>query len=97
MNILFAKTYSGSENVLWMRTLTRARFTCPFYQIRFYPFGTQTCSFHMFISGTDNALTRLQPVGIVYSGKSQVGQYQGHIFACYCPFKREQRMKVNNV
>ena len=60
-----------------MRTLTRARFTCPFYQIRFYPFGTQTCSFHMFISGTDNALTRLLPVSIIYSGKSQVGQYQG--------------------
>lgn len=90
INILFAKTYSGSENVLWMRTLTRARFTCPFYQIRFYPFGTQTCSFHMFISGTDNALTRLLPVGIIYSGKSQVGQYQGlDTSLLFLPYSKE--------
>ena len=68
--------YEGKENWLTIETINQASFICLFDNIQFYPFGTQTCSFKLFIPGIDNNFTRLIAGTFVNNGPKSVGDYE---------------------
>ena len=70
------ETYSGSENILTIETIYKASFICIFDNIKFYPFGTQTCSFKLFLPGVDNMKTNLLPGKFIDDAPRFVGEYR---------------------
>ena len=71
-----SEMYGGEENPIVMETLTKAVFICTFQDIENFPFNSETCSFQLFISGTDNRFTRLEMTSLTDQGGSKVDQYQ---------------------
>ena len=60
-----------------MTTTYKASFTCNFFGIRKYPFGSERCSFTTFITGADNNLTQLKMIGDVKdSTEGIINDYQ---------------------
>ena len=71
------EVYSGSENWIYLEMIVKGKFVCLFDNNENYPFGSlQTCSFNMFISGSDNFLTNLVADNVSFSGPREVGQYK---------------------
>ena len=59
-----------------MTVVNKADFICSFKQIQNFPFHTLVCIFQIFVSGTDNIITRLKMVeDIRDAGPSTVDQY----------------------
>ena len=70
------ESYRGKENTLSMTVVNKADFICSFKQIQNFPFHTLVCIFQIFVSGTDNIITRLKMVeDIRDAGPSTVDQY----------------------
>ena len=65
------EVYEGSENSVNLLIKDRIRFTCPFDNIRNYPFGRQSCSLKFYLLGADNGLTDLVPKEFVDKGRCQ--------------------------
>ena len=72
----FNETYSGMENYLSIETINQGSFICSFDSIKYYPFGTQKCSFKIFLPGLDNKFTKLIPGNLTDVGPKSVGDYQ---------------------
>ena len=70
------ESYSGTENWFTLETINQATFICSFDNIKSYPFGTQKCSFKLFIPGVDNSYTKLSSKSFVDDGPKSVGEYQ---------------------
>ena len=69
--------YKGTENWIFNEKIMKGEFVCLFDNNEFYPFGSsQTCSFSMFVSGSDNFLTDLVSDDLSFSGPLAVGQYK---------------------
>ena len=70
------ESYRGSENSIYKKTIHQAEFICSFENINNYPFDEQYCTIQIYISGTDNELTNLNPGILNTNGTpSSVGQY----------------------
>ena len=70
------ETYSGKDNFLILETINQASFICSFDNIKLFPFGSQDCSFKLFLPGVDNKLTQLIPGKLTDIGPKSVGDYQ---------------------
>ena len=70
-----SEIYEGSENSINIRMKRKMKFFCSFDNIKDYPFGTQKCSFHFYISGVANGLTKFD-CSISYPEYQTVGQYE---------------------
>jgi hypothetical protein len=86
------ETYSGAENVLFLKTMNWANFICTFTNIKMYPFGEQNCSVKVFISGTDNSLTNLKSEAFTYKGPVSVGQYVVKNWSIESSFVTDERI-----
>ena len=59
-----------------MKTVNKANFICSFKEIQNFPFNTQICSFKIFVSGTDNLVSRLNMIETIRDlGPNTVDQY----------------------
>ena len=58
------ESYEGSQTRITMKTVNKANFICSFKEIQNFPFNTQICSFKIFVSGTDNLVTRLNMISV---------------------------------
>ena len=70
------ESYEGSQTRITMKTVNKANFICSFKEIQNFPFNTQICSFKIFVSGTDNLVTRLNMIETIRNvGPNTVDQY----------------------
>ena len=70
------ETYEGGENPITIRAVYQGDFICSFEGITRYPFDSQQCDIHIFISDSETNLTRLIPASLSDRGPSAVGQFQ---------------------
>ena len=62
--------------MITMKTVNKANFICSFKEIQNFPFNTQICSFKIFVSGTDNIVSRLNMIDNIRNvGPDTVDQY----------------------
>ena len=62
--------------MITMKTVNKANFICSFKEIQNFPFNTQICSFKIFVSGTDNLVSRLNMIDNIRNvGPDTVDQY----------------------
>ena len=64
------------DAMLTIELVVKASFICSFENIKFYPFGTQKCSFNLFIPGIDNYFTNIVPGKFLDVGPKTVGDFQ---------------------
>ena len=69
-----SEIYDGSDHSINILMKRKIKFTCPFENIKAYPFGIQECSLHFYITGVANGLTRFN-CSIVNPPYKTVGQY----------------------
>ena len=78
---LQGEAYAGAENILHLKITNRIKFFCSFENIENYPFGSQNCSFQIFITGADNNLTKLESKDFKDLGPTFVGEF---LICCSC-------------
>ena len=74
-NLRVYEIYEGSHHSINILTKRKMKFSCPFENIKNYPFGIQKCSLHFYISGVANGLTKLD-CNIESPEQKTVGQYE---------------------
>ena len=69
-----SEIYDGSDHSINILMKRKIKFTCPFENIKDYPFGIQRCSLYFYISGVANGLTQFK-CDLVNPPYKTVGQY----------------------
>ena len=69
-----SEIYDGSDHSINILMKRKIKFTCPFENIKDYPFGIQKCSLYFYISGVANGLTQFK-CDLVNPPYKTVGQY----------------------
>ena len=69
-----SEIYEGSHHSINILMKRKMKFSCPFDNIKNYPFGIQKCSLHFYVSGVANGLTKLD-CRILHPKYKSVGQY----------------------
>ena len=86
--------YEGSDHSINILMKRKMKFSCPFENIKHYPFGIQKCSLHFYISGVANGLTKFD-CNIFHPEYKTVGQYEVREWTLRAELKDGE--KVNTV
>ena len=95
-NVIMNEKYKGNENTLNLKNNYVVDFTCSF-NLKNYPFDTQTCNMDILLTEDAYELTQLIPKNLTYKGSEQASQYIIKGFSFIMTFSLLSGMALSNL